>query len=151
MNDRENFLSIVRRRGYERMPVSFTMCPSLQARFDAYGKEHPLEIPWATYDIEGAHCRAAAPEEFLRRYYPGKVFKAGTQIDAWGVGHEPGSELAFHMTRMYHPMADFTSVEQILAYPMPQYDLSNLETMTAQADAIHARGQAASGSMEWTV
>ena len=36
MTDRENFLSIAKRTGYERMPVSFSMCPDLARRYEAY-------------------------------------------------------------------------------------------------------------------
>ena len=30
MTERENFLAIARRKGYERMPVQFNLCPYLQ-------------------------------------------------------------------------------------------------------------------------
>ena len=38
MTDRENFISIAKRTGYERMPVSFQMCPDLTRRYEAYIK-----------------------------------------------------------------------------------------------------------------
>lgn len=33
MTNRENYLSIARRTGYDYMPVSFSMCPDLSRRF----------------------------------------------------------------------------------------------------------------------
>lgn len=32
MTNRENYIAIARRKGYEYMPVHFSMCPSLQAK-----------------------------------------------------------------------------------------------------------------------
>ena len=43
MTDRENFFSLVQRQGYERMPYGYSLCPDLQARFDAYCAERRLE------------------------------------------------------------------------------------------------------------
>ena len=30
MTNRENFISLIRRKGYEHVPVEFVLCPSLQ-------------------------------------------------------------------------------------------------------------------------
>ena len=96
MTDRENFLSIAKRTGYERMPVSFQMCPDLARRYDAYIREHPIEVPWDVDDMPGLTETFADPQVFLDRYYQGKTFKPGTGINHWGVAHEPGSEAACH-------------------------------------------------------
>ena len=45
MTPRENYISIARRTGYDYMPVSFSMCPSLRERYDAYIREHDLHLP----------------------------------------------------------------------------------------------------------
>lgn len=151
MTDRENFISIAKRTGYERMPVSFQMCPDLARRYDAYVKEHPIEVPWDVDHLPGLSATRTPPDVFLQKYYRNKTFKEGTFINEWGVAHEPGSEAAYHMTYMHHPMDGFDSVEQIQSYPFPLFDLSNLPAMKDAADRIHASGRPAMGDMATTI
>ncbi len=151
MTDRENYLSLAKRKGFERIPISFTPCPSIDKAFREYLKEHPMELPFSTTTIEGLKPIAASPEVFKNNYYRDKHFKDGTSIDIWGVAHEPGSKYAFHMTYMHHPMENFDSTEQILAYPLPAFDPVSLQSMKAQADALHKEGKAVMGDMQCTV
>lgn len=151
MTDRENFVSLAKRTGYSRMPVSFNMCPALAAKFDAYIKDHPFDIPWDVDGIPGLAAACADPGVFLEKYYSHKRFKPGTHIDGLGVAHEPGSAAAYHMTYMHHPMENFDSVEQILSYPFPVYDRSSVAAAKARAEQIHAAGRPAMGSMQTTV
>ena len=151
MTDRENFLSIAKRTGYERMPVSFNMCPSLAQKFSAHIKEYPIEIPWDVDSIPGLSATCAEPGVFLDKYYSNKCFKPGTHINSWGVAHEPGSAAAYHMTYMHHPMEDFDSVEQILTYPFPEFDRSSVTAAKKRAEEVHAAGRPAMGHMETTI
>ncbi len=151
MNCRENYISIARRGGYESMPVRFPMCPSLQARFDAWRREHELVIPPGEGHLTDLPMKRADDEVFLKNYYAGKSFRPGTRIDGWGVAHEPGSQYAYHMTYMHHPMEDFDSVEQIEAYPLPAFDPAGLARQKDEADALHAEGRPAIGDMQCTI
>ena len=151
MTDRENYLSLAKRKGFERIPISYTLCPFIDKAFAEYRKEHPMELPFATTTIDGLTPIATPPEEFRKTYYADKDFKAGTDIDIWGVAHEPGSKYAFHMTYMHHPMEDFDSTEQILAYPLPKFDPESLKGMKEKADALHNEGKAVMGDMQCTV
>lgn len=45
MTNRENYLSIARRTGYDYMPVHVEMCPVLRDKFNAYVREHDLKLP----------------------------------------------------------------------------------------------------------
>ena len=150
MTNRENYLSIARRTGYEYMPVKFDMCPDLKARFDAYIKEHELKFPVGEARIGDLPVDRASDSEFMN-YYKGKTFKPGTVIDHWGVAHEPGSPRAFHMTYMHHPMEDFDSVEQIQSYPFPVFRQDGLARQTEQARAFHEADRAVIGDMQCTV
>ena len=151
MTDRENFISIAKRRGFERMPVSFNLCPFLAEKYNAYCKEHPVTVPRDAETLNGLGVNAAPPETFRERYYRDKDFRKGTSIDLWGVAHEPGSPAAFHMTYMHHPMEDFDSVEQIESYPFPEFRAEDLPAVRAGADAAHKAGHAAMGYMQCTV
>ena len=39
MTNRENFLSLVRRKGYERVPYGYQMCPTIREKYDAWRRE----------------------------------------------------------------------------------------------------------------
>ena len=152
MTSRENYIAVARRTGYTSLLPEFSMCPSLAERFRAYAAEHDLRIPEGPGYVWDLPAKCASREEFLT-YYPGKTFKPGTHVDGWGVAHEPGSAAAFHMTYMHHPMEDFDSAEQILAYPFPVFDPDGNGT-EAQADAVkklHDAGRPVIGSMQCTV
>lgn len=152
MTSRENFIAIARRTGYTAMPPEFDMCPSLREKFLAYAAEHDFRFPEGPGGIPDLPAKCASREEFLP-YYAGKSFKPGTHIDGWGVANEPGSAAAFHMTYMHHPMENFDSVEQILAYPLPQFDPdgTGLAAQTAAVKALHDAGRAARGQMQCTI
>ena len=151
MTPRENYLSIARRTGYEYMPASINLCPSLKLKFDEYLKTHDLVIPKGEMSVPDLRVKAASPEYFREHYYKDKDFKPGTNIDIWGVAHEPGSEAAFHMTYMHHPMDGFDSVEQIMAYPLPEFLPESAEEQKKSAEQIHGDGFAVMGNMQCTV
>ncbi|MBR2950644.1 MAG: hypothetical protein IKC46_12415 [Lachnospiraceae bacterium] len=150
MTNRENYIAIARRKGYEYMPVHFSMCPSLQAKYDDYVKEHDIWIPKGPAYIRHLSVTRASNETFME-YYQDKNFKPGTTIDDWGVAHEPGSEAAFHMTYMHNPMRNFDSVEQIESYPLPVFHEEDLALQTEQVKQFHAQDQPAIGDMQCTV
>lgn len=151
MTNRENYLSIGRRKGYEYMPVNFSMCPSLQQRYDTYLLEHDLKLPAGEVNVADLPVTRADDGEFLAKYYSDKCFKPGTTIDHWGVAREPGSAAAFHMTYMHHPMEDFDSVEQIECYPFPVYHSEGLEVQRAFVEKMHAQDRPVIGGMQCTV
>ncbi|MBQ2720989.1 MAG: hypothetical protein IJF23_05580 [Clostridia bacterium] len=90
MTDRENFISIAKRKGYERMPVSFNMCPTLAEKYNAYIKEHPIDVPFDVDHVGDINAKWTENSVFLEKYYKGISFKEGTHINGWGVAHEPG-------------------------------------------------------------
>lgn len=152
MSARENVLILYRRRGFERVPVQFSLCPSL---VDEFARRHGGQRDYAerfAFDVRGVGYAHTATGPFVQeRWFPGESFKPGTQFDAWGVGHEPGSEAAKHMTRMLHPLASATSLADLEAYPFPDYASEAPAALVAQVDALHRRGLAVSASMECTV
>jgi uroporphyrinogen decarboxylase len=149
MTNRENFISLVKRRGYEKVPIDFKACPSLTKKFNEYIEETGFSFKKSCIDIPDLTPRIATREDFLN-YYP-HSFKDGTRIDRYGVAHEPGSAAAFHMTKMYHPMNAFDSEEQVSEYPFPDYVGAD---PAKQIDAIkraHDGDLIAIGNMQCTV
>ncbi len=84
-------------------------------------------------------------------FHPAGI-KAETIFDAdYGIGHEPESEAAMHMTRMLHPMRLFDSLEQMQAYPWPDWSDADIGQAAEQVRKLHASGKAAYGFMQMTI
>lgn len=153
MTKRENLISLYRRKGYEKAPYSFSLCPSLQKTFhEIYGADARYDevFGFSSCDVCDGILR---PEDqdtsrFLRYF---DNLKPGSTIDTYGVGHEPGSEAAKHMTYMRNPLKDCESVAEMSEYPFPDYTLADYSHQKAQVEAIHARDLAACGSMQMTI
>jgi uroporphyrinogen decarboxylase len=152
MNARENFLSLLRRKGYVYHPVEFNLCPSLIETFNtktASGLpyERYFKMPW---ECVSDGIISKADEQIYRKYYNFEL-KKSTHIDVWGIAHEPGSEAAMHMTYMHHPLKDLTTIEELAAYPYPDYLNADFSHQKAECEAIHAKGLVALGSMQVTI
>lgn len=149
MTNIENYLAIAKRTGIEKVPIDFSMCGSLQKQFDDYMAKHDLEVKFShthVSDIEPVPIDIAVFSKFYDY-----EFKEGTVIDNCGVAHEPGSAAAFHMTKMHHPMYNFDSVEQILAYPFLDYSKSDRTEQERQVKSAHEKDIAVIGGMQCTV
>ncbi len=152
MSARDNVISLYRRRGYERVPYQFQLCPSLE---EAYRQRTSSTKGYAEYfgfPISGTWLPHSSRGTFeQKRWFPGESFKPGTHFDDWGVGHEPGSEAAHHMTRMLHPLNKATSIADLDAYPFPDWSDVPPTAMVADVAAKHAQGQAVEGHMACTI
>lgn len=152
MDARENLLSLLRRRGYEKVPVEFSLCPEQEAQYrekthSALPYQEYFRMPWK--NIDDRKLPAGDPGRFLG-YYPCGL-KPGTQIDCWGIAHEPGSAQAKHMTYMRHPLENADSPEAISEYPFPDYENADASFQKQQVAAAHAEGLAALGNMQCTI
>ena len=149
MTNIENYFSVARRTGIHKVPIEFQMCPSLRDKFLAYQRETGFSFKMSVATCWGAPVRRAEDETFLKFY--NHPFKEGTTFDLYGVAHEPGSAAAFHMKKMYYPMQDFDSVEQIQTYPFPEYTAEALEATEAFVQKAHENDQIAIGGLGCTV
>lgn len=151
MTPRENLRSLFRREGVSYAPPDFSLCPSL---VETYHARTGSDLPYADYfGFPWRHVPDIRPVTFLpeaRRFFS-HPFASGTEIDAWGVAHEPGSSAAMHMTRMHHPLAGISDIGRIRAYPLPDFAGGDGASQASEASAIHARGLAAVGNMQCTV
>ena len=151
MTPLENYISIGKRRGYEYMPVHMDMCPTIQKKYEEYMRTHDLEIPLGEGTLSDLPLLYGDDPGRFDAYYREKNFKPGTNIDQWGIAHEPGSKYAYHMTYMHHPMENFDSEEQVLAYPFPDFDPEGLKLQKEQAEKFHQEGRAVMGQMQCTI
>lgn len=151
MTNIENYISLAHRKGYQRVPIDFSMCASLEKQFNQYVATHDLDIDlsFSHERVEDISPKPIEISTFNQFYDHG--FKEGTVIDEYGVAHEPGSAAAFHMTKMYHPMGSFDSVEQIEAYPFLDYSGFDATHQEQQVRDAHNRDVVAFGNMQCTV
>ncbi|WP_273320021.1 uroporphyrinogen decarboxylase family protein [Vallitalea guaymasensis] len=152
MTKKDNLISLIKRQGYEEAPVYFDLCPSLIEKYKEETKsdksyQEYFDMPWRC--IEDRKLINHDTEKY-RSYYNFQL-KEGTYIDEWGVAHEPGSEAAMHMTYMRHPMKDLTTLEELEAYPFPDFANADHAHQKAQCDEYHVKGLAAMGNMQCTV
>ena len=151
MTPRENLLHLLRREGYETVPVEFMLCPSLEKSF-----QEEIGGPGADYmEYFGMPWRRVGellPEDTdITRFYPYyDEIKDNMEIDEWGVGHE-SSPTSMHMTKMLHPLEDAEEVEKIESYPIPVYTEEKNAWVKDRVKELHEKGLASVGNMQCTI
>ena len=103
MTNRENVLNVLRRKGYTKAVPFFELCPQL---VDLCEQETGRRDYNEYFNISIRMLDIWHLENSEKKF--GKLFdynyNEGTYFDKWGVGFEPGSKEAFHMTRFLHPL-----------------------------------------------
>jgi uroporphyrinogen decarboxylase len=146
---RDNLLRTLRREGFDNVPVDLSLCPSQEKKFRKLtGKSDyeeyfgvPLRKNWVPLKRQAAEWRS-----FYREELP-----LSTDFDDWGVAHSRGSDAAFHMTRMHHPLKGERTLREIEDYPLPGLDTARSEGMKDWVKKVRGNGLAAVGGMECTV
>ncbi|QUH31752.1 uroporphyrinogen decarboxylase family protein [Vallitalea guaymasensis] len=151
MNRRENLLSLLKRQGYDEVPVEFLLCPDLEKLFrkktDYIGNYMEyFNMPWKY--VDDMKLIDNDTDKYLKYF---DSLKPGSKIDYWGVGHEPGSEAAKHMTYMRNPLKQITSMEELENYPFPDFSSANNDHQKKQVEQIREAGLAAVGNMQMTI
>ena len=151
MTDRENLIGLLRRTGYERMPLEYSMSPAIARKLQEYCEATGFVCPPMGFDNlpDSALETVRQPDFWLQFYDHG--FREGTVFDQYGVAREPGSEACMHLLYMYHPLEKFTEPEELRAYPFPKYLPGPTPEQLAAVERIHAQGRFAMGNMPCTV
>jgi uroporphyrinogen decarboxylase len=161
MNPRENLLSLYRRQGFEKAPVCFNLCPDQERQFrerypgrgdyqDVFG--FPMRLitdPGFPWIAETPGFVPARSWDYGAYYDP--PVAAGARMDIWGVAHEPGGAAAKHMTHMRHPLERMERVDELRAYPWPEFEKADWSFAHCEVGRIQARGLAAQVWMECTI
>lgn len=151
MTARENLLCLLKRQGFEKIPVEFMLCPSLEESFrrEIGGEDTDymdyFGMPWR-------RVGDLIPDEpdtsrFLKYY--GSLSER-TELDEWGVGHE-ATPTSMHMTRMLHPLENAEEAEEIREYPIPSYSEKRNAWVPQRVLELHDKGLAAVGNMQCTI
>ena len=147
---RENILSCLKRQGYEYVPIDMELCDSQRKTFrEKYGHDdYPSHFRLCHRGFWAGFSRAATD---WRSIYRRESLPASTSFDDWGVGHSKGSESAFHMTRMHHPLRGLISREEVDSYPFPRYDDKAAAVLAQWVGTMRGQGLATVGGMSCTI
>jgi len=147
---RENLMRACRRQGFEWVPLDIWLCDS---QVDAFEKRfgHRDYHEWFDLDFRWVNLIEHPGFEDGHGLYPREILPASVEFDVLGVGHSKGSEAAFHMTRMHHPLKGADSNEEILSHPLPRFNRAENQPLFDEIEGLHAKGLAAMCMMQMTV
>ena len=151
MTTRQNILRELRRQRYERVGFDFDLSPGLLSEFQRrMGREDYKDFYGVP--VRMVELNATRLTTDYTGFYP--KLPAGTTPlhwnPEWGVMGAPGPTA--HFQEMLHPMAAFTSPEQVQAYPWPDF-LADYRWVGAmeKVEAIKARDLVCGAFMEMTL
>ncbi|HEC41246.1 MAG TPA: hypothetical protein ENI20_00265 [Bacteroides sp.] len=147
--NRENLIRSLKREGFDHVPVDFWLCESqIKAFKDRIGHEdyqYWFNLSHRMFEMEVRRNFKDGHELFHREKLP-----SDTKFDEYGIGHSKGSELAFHMTRMHHPLKG-AGLSEILDYPYPSVDSQKEKKIEEIVNGLHSQGLASFAFMQMTV
>ena len=146
---RENLKKTLRREGFESVPVDFWFCESQIRDFrERFG--HEDYETW--FNLSHRRIEMEVKKNYTNGFdlYKRETLPEDTQFEEYGIGHSKGSELAFHMTRMHHPLRG-ADLNEIIDYPYPTVDQKGREKMASEVVRLHERGLASLAFMQMTV
>ena len=149
LSHRENLIKTLRREGFERVPVDFWFCESQIRDFrERFG--HDDYETW--FGLSHRRVEMEVKKNYSNGFdlYKRETLPEDTLFEEYGIGHSKGSELAFHMTRMHHPLRG-ADLNEIIDYPYPTVDHKGREEMAREVADLHDRGLASLAFMQMTV
>lgn len=150
LSPRENLIRAARRQGFDWIPVDILLC---DAQIEAFKRKFgDIDyFDWFGVDFRWVTLTEHPGYDNGRKLFRREVLPADTVIDVIGVGHSKGSEAAYHMTRMHHPLQGCESVDEISGYPLPVFTRKENQPLFDQIRSLHHQGLAAMCSMQMTI
>jgi uroporphyrinogen decarboxylase len=146
---RQDLKRCLLRQGFEKVHVDYVLCDSqiadFEKRFGTRDYESYFGMSHRRLELEIKRNFSSGPE-----LYPRETLPDTTVFDEYGIGHSKGSEFAFHMTRMHHPLKG-AGLEEIENYPYPAVDDFKIGDFRQKVSALHDRGLASFAFMQMTV
>jgi uroporphyrinogen decarboxylase len=146
---RQDLLGCLRRKGFSKVHVDYVLCESQIADFEKRFGHSDYET---FFGLSHRRIELDIKRNFSSGsdLYPREILPESTLFDEYGIGHSKGSEFAFHMTRMHHPLKG-AAPEELMNYPYPVVDESKLEEFSKKVLSIHNRSLASFAFMQMTV
>lgn len=133
----------------ETVPVDFVLCDSQVDDFERRTGHRDYEsyfgLSHRSFQMNVQRNFVSGPELYKRERVPDS-----TIFDEYGIGHSKGSEFAFHMTRMHHPLKG-ADLHEILDYPYPTIPEGELQNLTKKVKELGSKGLASFAFMQMTV
>ena len=141
--------------------MGFNLCDSL---IDEFNKRYPesesyadhfnfpyriIVDPGFSWNFENLDMIPEQQKVDWSVYYP-EGFEHDYKIDGWGIAHE-SSPNSMHMTRMHHPMKNMMTLDEMKAYPLPDYTKVDFSPLKTRMDEIHDKGLAVFVWQECTI
>jgi uroporphyrinogen decarboxylase len=146
---REDLLRCLRREGFDKVHVDYVFCES---QIESFKKRFGHTDYETFFGLSHRRLELDIRKNYTngRNLYKREDLPDSTDFDEYGIGHSKGSEFAFHMTRMHHPLRG-ADPEEIANYPYPSVDESKLDDFSKKVSALHEKGLASFGFMQMTV
>ncbi len=143
MNPRERALTSLRGGQPDRVPKSIGFTPGALRTFHRNtGGQSPAEF--FELEVRGVGLAPTRLQTDFSKYH--QTLPESASIDEWGIARVPGS--SHHFVRLEFPMEDFTSVEQVDAYPFPDLlEDYRYSEMSESARKIRNNGFASSATI----
>lgn len=145
----ENLLRTLRRDGFDKVPVDYVLCESqindFEKRIGTRDYESFFGLSHRSFEMNVKRNYQNGFDLFKREILPGD-----TLFDEYGIGHSKGSEYAFHMTRMHHPLKG-ANLNEILDYAYPTVEKAEEARLRKRVNDIRAKGLASFAFMQMTV
>jgi uroporphyrinogen decarboxylase len=148
LTPRENIIKSLRREGFETVPVDFVLCES---QIENFRKREGHTDYQSYFGLNHRSFEMKIQKNFSegRDLYTRESLPLDTKFDEYGIGHSKGSELAFHMTRMHHPLKG-ADLNEIIDYPYPSVPLNEKEELSQKVSDLHSKGLASFAFMQMT-
>jgi len=149
MEKRANIINTLKRQGYKTIPLDFDFCKS---QIDEFEKRTGSRDYESFFGLQHKDYEISLKKEFENGFdlYKREKLPADTKFDILGVGHSKGSEYAFHMTRMHHPLKG-AELNEIIDYPFPKVYEHDYKEALNTIEKLHSKDLAAVGRMEITI
>ncbi len=148
---RQNLLNLFRRRGIGFAPVDFSLSPAMVDKFEEkFGHRDYAEEFGFSIRSPGASFLKQEFTDWKEKYYPHETFNDTVYFDAFGVARESTPE-SMHMSRMYHPMAKFSTLKEFESYPYPVFDPERTEACRKQVAEFKENRYFVAARMQCTV
>ena len=146
---RENVKRTLRREGFSSVPLDYVLCDS---QIESFKEKHGHDDYQAFFGMGHRSFEMNVQKNYSdgRSLFKREQIPEDTRIDEYGIGHSRGSEWAFHMTRMHHPLKG-AELNEIIDYPYPSVPEGEKENLTELIAGLHARGLASFAFMQMTV
>lgn len=146
---RQDLLRCLHRKGFDKVHTDFVFCDSRIKDFEKRFGNTDYE---SFFGLSHRRLEIGIKRNFEdgRNLYQREILPESTIFDEYGIGHSKGSEYAFHMTRMHHPLKGASS-DEIRHYPYPVVDESHLEDFRKKVRNLHDKELASFAFMQMTV